>query len=226
MKSSFLVSSLLSLLLMSCGDKDQKNVREGVLTFSIDYPDSKDNFFLYHVLPKELKVSLKNDKMELKIKKASLENTIVVDCKTKNICAFYNYGETFTSNLTDADENLLLAKQPDYKITLTSETDTMAGFDIKKAVAIDPENPNHKIDIWYTTDIRLKNPNWFNGFDKVPGVMLKYSVVQYGMRMEFKANKFEAVTVPDSIVTLSRPGKKIPHAEFDKKIMDLFDSFK
>lgn len=225
MRFGFLVFSALLLLLVSCGGNGNEHVKEGVLTFAIDYPDSKDNFFLYHVLPKEMKASFKDNKMELKIKKANLENTIVIDGKAQSICAFYDYGEKFSSNLNDADELQLLAKQPNYKVRFTKETDTLAGFNIKKAIVTDPNRPNEKIEVWYTKDIVFKNPNWFNGFEKIPGVMLKYSVQQYGMKMEFKAKKFEAVTVPDSVVMLSRPGKLITHAEFDKKIVDLFDSF-
>jgi hypothetical protein len=44
--------------------------------------------------------------------------------------------------------------------------------------------------------------------------------------MDFVATKFENVTIPDSIVNMSRPGVKIPHYIYDKKINELFESFK
>ena len=217
--------TLLSLTLFSCNEKKEK-VSEGIITFGIDYPENKDNFFLYHVLPKEMKASFKNDFMELKIKKATMENTIVVDGKEKDICAYYDYGEIYSTNLTDNDKIVLLEKQPNYKIELTGEKDTLIGFDVLKANVINPDDPNIKFEVWYTKDIHFKNPNWFNGFDKIPGVMLKYKVIQYGMKMEFVAKKFEHVTVNDSLVTLRRPGKNVSHSEFDAKIVDLFESFK
>lgn len=216
---------LVGCFLASCGEEKTKPT-EGVLTYSIDYPEAKDNFFLYHVLPKELKTSFKNDVMELKIKKANMENTIIVDSKNKKIASYYNYGEIFTSMLNDSDIQTVLNRHPKYKIEFTGKKDTLLGFDIKNAIAIDPKNPNQKIDIWYTEDIQVKNSNWFNGFQEIPGVLLKYSIEQYGLKMVFQANKFEAVTISDSIVSLKRPGNKIPHVEYDKKIVSLFESFK
>lgn len=213
------------ILFFSCESKVPKK-REGIITYSIDYPESKDNFFLYHILPKELKTSFKNDKMELKIKKANLENTIIVDSRKRKIASYYNYGEIFTTQLTPEEVNRVIESHPDYRIRFTGKKDTMLGFNIKQAIAIDPAKPKEKIEIWYTDDIGFKNSNWFNGFDKIPGVLLKYSIEQYGLKMNFKAEKFEDVTIPDSVVQLERPGKKISHTVYDKKIMDLFESFK
>lgn len=225
MKYNAIPLLVLLLSLCSCNTGENKK-KEGVITYSIDYPESKDNFFLYHVLPKELKTSFKDHKMELKIKKANMENTIIVDSKNKRIASYYNYGEIFTTELTPEEVNMVLTSHPDYKITFTNKKDTLLGFTIKQAVAIDPGKPGEKIELWYTEDIDFKNSNWFNGFGKIPGVLLKYSIVQYGLKMEFKATKFEDVTIPDSVVQLKRPGVKISHSVYDKKIMDLFESFK
>ncbi|MCE3294667.1 MAG: hypothetical protein K0R65_381 [Crocinitomicaceae bacterium] len=225
MKYSAIPLLFLFFILSSCNAGGEKK-KEGVITYSIDYPESKDNFFLYHVLPKELRTSFKDNKMEMKIKKANMENTIIVDSRGKKIASYYNYGEIFTTQLTPDEINMVLASHPKYKITFTNKKDTLLGFDIKQAIAVDPKKPNEKIELWYTDDIDFKNSNWFNGFGEIPGVLMKYSIVQYGLRMEFKATKFEAVTIPDSVVQLKRPGTKISHTLYDKKIMDLFESFK
>ncbi|MES2587370.1 MAG: hypothetical protein V4622_00235, partial [Bacteroidota bacterium] len=66
MKKYFFQILIFSLFVSSCSS-DKKEVEEGIITFAIDYPESKDNFFLYHVLPKELKVSFDKNQMELKI---------------------------------------------------------------------------------------------------------------------------------------------------------------
>lgn len=225
MKIFFNISFFFLFLLCSC-DSTTNSVKEGIITYAIDYPESKDNFFLYHVLPKELKTSFKNNKMELKIKKANMENTLIIDSKNQEIATYYNYGEVFRSELTPQDIQQIINSHPKYKITFTNKKDTLIGFDIKLATAINPEKPKEKIELWYTDDIKFKNSNWFNGFEEIPGVLLKYSIIQYGLKMEFKATKFENVTISDSIVSKDRPGKKIPHELYDKKIIELFDSFK
>ncbi len=155
-----------------------------------------------------------------------MENTLVIDNDKQKITAYYNYGEIFTSYLEPNDIVKVINKQPSYKITFEKEKDTLLGFNIQKAIAINPAFPKKKIVLWFTKDIKVKNPNWFNGFEKIPGVLLKYSVVQYGIQMEFKATKYEEVSISDSILNLKRPGKAIPHTEYDKRINDLFESFK
>lgn len=215
----------ISLLLISCNSNTEK-ISEGIITYAIDYPESKDNFFLYHILPKELKTSFKKDKMEMKIQKANLENTIIVDNNLKKISTYYKYDEELSANLTQTDIGRLINKQPQYKITFTGKKDTLIGFNIKQAFAIDPAKPDYKFELWYTEDILVKNSNWFNGFDKIPGVLLKYSIIQYDLKMDFVATKFENVTIPDSTVSFKRPGKNISHEKYDKMIQNLFDSFK
>lgn len=225
MTKTFILSLFILSLLVSCNSNTEK-INQGTITYAIDYPDSKDNFFLYHILPKELKTSFKNDKMEMKIKKANLENTIIVDNNSKKISTYYKYDEELCADLSPNDIQLIINKHPKYKITFTGKKDTLIGFNIKQAFAIDPTKPNCKFELWYTQDINVKNSNWFNGFDKIPGVLLKYSIIQYGLKMDFVATKFENVTISDSTVSFKRPGKNIPHEKYDKMIQNLFDSFK
>ena len=94
---SFFLLLFFFLFISSCNSNQEIN--EGIITYSIDYPKNKDNFFLYHVLPKELITSFKDNKMELKIKKANLENTIIIDSDSENIGAYYNYGDVFSCKL-------------------------------------------------------------------------------------------------------------------------------
>ena len=218
--------SLSFILILSACNSGGDKVNEGVLTYSIDYPSSKDNLFLYHVLPKELKTSFKNNKMELKIKKANMENTILIDSKKRQIAAYYNYGEIFSTNLTPIEVERLLNKQEVLEVKFTTKKDTLLGFTIHQAFVFSPKDPSRKSEVWYTKDIGVKNPNWFTEYRKIPGVLMKYNTTQYGMEMEFKASSFDPLPISDSVVQMKRPGKKITHADFDQKIADIFNSFK
>jgi GLPGLI family protein len=181
---------------------------------------------MYHVLPKEMLVTFKDNKMELKIKKASMENTIIINSDDETMASYYSYGDVLTCLMKENEKQSLLKKQPNYKITFLKEKDTLLGFNVKKAIAIDPDRPYETIHIWYTDEIKLKKPNWFNGFEKIPGFMLKYDVIQYGIKMEFVAKKFNRdVEINDSILELKRPGKAINYHQFDSLIVNLFKSF-
>ena len=88
-------------------------------------------------------------------------------------------------------------------IIFTNEVDTIAGYPCKRAIAVFSKIDQPEIDLWYTDRIDMQNPNWFGPFADVPGVLLRYDVVQYGMRM-----RLDAISV--------QPGKVDP-TKFDVK---------
>jgi hypothetical protein len=221
---NFLVISIV--IFCSCSKNHGNNIREGMITYSIDYPELKDQFFIYQVLPKQLTASFKDNKMEMKIQKTNLENTILIDSDKKKMSAFFSYGNSYVTTLDKKDIKKLISTQEKYKIDFTKEKDTMIGLSVKKAIATKYGNPDEKIELWYTDQISFKNPNWFNPFHKVPGTLLSYSITKYGIKMEFKATKFQEISVHDSILTFNRVGEKINYLEFDKKMIDLFESLK
>jgi len=45
----------------------------------------------------------------------------------------------------------------------------------------------------------VKDPNWFGPFSEIPGVLLRYELVQYGMRM-----RLDATTVTVGPVDLAK----------------------
>lgn len=221
--TTLLFVSLLFLSLVSC---KKEPLKEGKIVYEIDYPDQKDNFFLYSILPKEMDLYFKDGKMNSAIKKANLINSLYVDCNKKQVSAYFSYGtEAFNVTLLEKEINAMLAVQKKYKITYLNEMDTIAGYDVKKAVALSETDARDKIDLWYTEDISIAYPNWYNPFKEVKGVLLAYSIDRYGIRMVFKAKKVEEITVEDAILTPSKNGKSISYIDYDSKLADLFKTF-
>lgn len=173
-----------------------------------------------------MELNFKGDKMESRIEKANLKNVLLVDCNKKSVAAYFQYGEDASNvelNVTDIEE--MLNDQKKYTIRFTSEKDTMAGFNVKKAIATAVEDPSDKITLWYTTEIEVKNSNWYNPFKEVPGFLLAYSIDRYGIRMEFKAERFEAIEINDESLKLNKTGQRIPYSEYNKILGELFQSF-
>lgn len=215
----------LIVLLSACSSGDRE-VTEGRVIYAIDYPNHKDNFFLYSILPKEMELNFKDGKMQSLIKKANLSNSLLVDCNKKDVSAYFSYGmESFNVTLSDFDVDQMISDQKEYKIEFLNEKDTMAGFNVKKAIATAVEDPSDKITLWYTEEIRLKNSNWYNPFHEVPGFLLAYSIDRYGIRMDFKAKGFEEIEVTDEMLSPRKEGINIPYKEYNQKLGDLFQSF-
>lgn len=221
-------TTLLSVLLLFIGFTSCKSepLKEGKIVYAIDYPDQKDNFFLYSILPKEMELFFKDGRMHSSIKKANLINSLYVDCNKKQVAAYFNYGtEAYNVTLIENEIKAMLAVQKKYKISYLNETDTIAGYDVKKALATSETDPRDKIELWYTEDISINNPNWYNPFHEVPGVLLAYSIDRYGIRMVFKAKSVEEIAVEEALLEPSKNGKSISYIDYDSKLADLFKTF-
>jgi GLPGLI family protein len=225
MRQLILLSILLLLIGTGCSSEPRK-VTEGRVVYSIDYPNHKDNFFLYSILPKEMELNFKGNKMESRIQKANLKNILLVDCNKRQVGAYFEYGDDiFNVALNPFDVNNMVSDQKEYKIKFTNEESMMAGFNVKKALATAVKDPADKITLWYTEEIALQNPNWYNPFKEVPGFLLAYSIDRFGIRMVFKAKNFEEVEIPDSQFELEKKGVSIPYDEYNKRMNELFQSF-
>lgn len=224
MKSILAFLLLCGIVLMaSCSNKP---VTEGRIVYSIEYPEQKDNFFLYSILPKEMEMNFKDGKISSTIQKANLRFSQYVDCNNRTFSTYFEYGSDQFHAVFSVDEvNELVNSQDTYRIEWSKEEDTIAGYDVKKAVAISKTDPNDKIELWYTNQISLPNANWYNPFKEVKGTLLAYAIDRYGIRMVFRAKLVEEKEVDAVLLEPLIKGKAINYAAFNSKMNDLFKTF-
>ncbi len=226
-KHSFFAMGICLFFLYSCGSKERV-VDEGTIIYSADYPNHKKNIFLYNILPKEIQVSFKQGIIRNDISRGNFQNMMLFDCNQKQMDIYFQYGEeAFKTRLTPKEIRNMLNEQEQYAIQFTGETDTLAGFNVKKAIARGKRNKQDVITLWYTEEIRLKDPNWYNTFHRVPGVLLAYSVDRFGIRMDYKAIKFipKADESEQPLFRLPAKGTSISYEEYNQKMSSLFATF-
>lgn len=226
-KRSVIPIGICLLFLLSCSP-DKPLVREGTIIYSVDYPNSKKNAFLYSILPKEMEVNFRNGVVRHDISRANLQNVLLFNCNQKEVAIYFQYGEeAFKTTLTPKEMQAMLHDQKAYDIQFTEETDTLAGFHVKKAIARGKQDHSDVITLWYTEEIDLRNPNWYNTFHAVPGVLLAYSVDRFGIRMDYRAKKFirKLDKSKERLFTLPAKGTHITYREYDQKMNNLFATF-
>lgn len=224
MKSVLAFLLLCGIVLMASCTK--KPITEGRIVYSIDYPEQKDNFFLYSILPKEMEMHFKDGRLSSTIQKANLRFSQYVDCNQRSFTTYFEYGyDQFHSVFTSQEVSSLVNSQDNYTIQWSKEKDTIAGYDVKKAVAVNKENPKDKIELWYTEQIHLPEANWYNPFKQVKGTLLAYAIDRYGIRMVFRAKKVEEIPVDERTLEPVKKGKSINYDAFNTKMNDLFKTF-
>lgn len=226
-KYSYGFIGICIFLLCSCTSKKEV-LNQGTIIYSADYPNHKKNAFLYNILPKEVEVSFKNGMVRNDVSRGNFQNILLFDCNKNQMDIYFQYGEeAFKTKLTPAEIQQMLREQEKYDIRFTGETDTLAGFNVRKAIAVNKKHRNDVITLWYTEEIELENPNWYNTFKEVPGVLLAYSVDRFGIRMDYKAIKFvpEIDESKKQLAALPAKGSPISYDEYNQKMNSLFATF-
>lgn len=186
-----IVTALASPMLSGCGSSllDHK-VGEGVIEYALTFPDYDPNGIMAGMLPERTTVSFSDDKQvaELSAGMGIFRTTMVVDGSAKAMDYHLSLmGKKLVAHMLPRDMGVFTEENGTPTILYTQDLDTIAGYPCKRAIAIFGKIDQTEIDLWYTDRIKLQDPNWFGPFAEIPGVLLRYGVVQYGMRMQLDA---------------------------------------
>lgn len=208
-----LILSLLSTPFFSGCNSDllDRRLGEGVIEYALSFPDYDPNGIMAGMLPERTTLSFSDDKQvaELSAGMGIFRTTMVVDGAKKGMDYHLSMmSKKMVAHLQPRDLGLFNQESGKPTIVFTEDLDTIAGYPCKRAIAIFDRIDFPETELWYTDKIELQNPNWFNPFAEIPGVLLRYDIVQHGMRM-----RLDAISVkPDDV----DPSKFKVKEEFEK----------
>lgn len=190
-KRPFLLAILAAPLLHGCSsDLLDRRLGEGVIEYALSFPDYDPNGIMAGMLPERTTLSFSDDKQvaELSAGMGIFRTTMVIDGKKEDMDYHLSMmSKKMVAHLQPRDLGLFNKELGKPTIIFTEDRDTIAGYPCKRAVAIFDRIEHPETDLWYTEGIELKNPNWASPFAEIPGVLLRYDLVQYGMRMRLDA---------------------------------------
>lgn len=188
-----LLAFFLLLLWSGCsGDLLDRRMDEGVIEYALTFPDHDPDGLMAGMLPESTTLTFADGKQlaELSAGMGIFRTHMVVDNEGRAMDYHMSMmSKKIMAHLIPRDLDVINNGIPKPYILFTNDADTIAGFPCKRAVAIFDRIDLPEVDIWYTEGIALENANWFSPFSDVPGVMLSYEMVQYGLRMRLDAVK-------------------------------------
>jgi GLPGLI family protein len=188
---NLLMLASASSLMLSCGTGFlQKHVDEGTIEYALTFPGYDPNGLMAGMLPEKTTLCFTEDKQvaELSAGMGIFKTMMQVDNSGKSMDYHMSMmGKKIVAHLKPRDMDLFNKEYGSPTILFTNDADTIAGYPCKKAVAIFDRLEQPEIELWYTDRIRIQNPNWFGPFAEVPGVLLRYEMVQSGIRMHLDA---------------------------------------
>jgi hypothetical protein len=182
----------------SCREKGDKYISQGEIHYNIEY---KGNFGIAtDFLPQDLIVSFKRDKILFEM--IGLGNSGIVNLTNPEKGIYDTYFSLFVKKYyyaAAANEPFPgLEAMKGMEIKKTSRTKVICGFNCKNAEVRFPSDFNKVHEIWYTTEIKIKNPNASTPFKQIDGVLMSFFFIMGPSELHFLAETVYKKDIPDN----------------------------
>ncbi|OQY05085.1 MAG: hypothetical protein B6I20_01900 [Bacteroidetes bacterium 4572_117] len=207
------------VFLFSCNtNPDVNTIKEGEIEFEIDYLDSERENPLISLLPRKMITEFKNN---------STNSIIVGFFGTFKLSYITNHNNGRNATLFqildkkymyEADTSAAPFGYPDttnVKIKYTGKTKKIAGYICNHAIAV-YSNTNDTVQLYYTKQLEIENPNSNNPYKQLKNVLLEFSVKMVGINMKFSAKKIKKIRVDKKKFDISKDYKKVSKSEMEK----------
>lgn len=185
------VVGLASVVMNGCGGSLMKNqVKEGVIEYALTFPDYDPNGLMAGMLPEKTTLYFNEEHQvaDLSAGMGVFRTSMVVNTPKQTMDYHMSVmSKKLVSELRPRDLALFNKESQALTIMYTNAVDTIAGFPCKKAIAVYNGIDQPEVELWYTDAISMDRPNWYGPYTEIPGVLLRYEMVQYGMRMRLDA---------------------------------------
>lgn len=190
------ISTLLLFAAMSLNItllKAQTKITEGVAVFDLEFPTEGMDEQYKAMMPTESKIYFKGDKSRSEMEMSVMTMVSITDTKDKSMIMLMDVMGKKTAMKTDLSKSKEAEKS--YKVKVTDETKTIAGYKCVKAIVTDDEDT--KFDVWFTREIEGSTSGNMQ-FKDIDGFLMSYEMpvpnMEGNMRMECKSVKAEKVS--------------------------------
>ncbi len=218
-------AGVLTSILCSCGEKSYKNISEGEIYYTIEYVQNNGKMSA-EFKPKTLVISFKNDKILFEIL-TPFGNQGIVNVVNPEKGIYDTYVNILGTRLHySGSANELLpgfGSMKGVKIRKTHKTANICGFNCKHAEAIFPIDSQKVYDIWYTTEIKVKNSNVATPFNEIDGVLMSFYYILGGSVIKFEAESVFKKEIPEKLFEERTRYKPVAKSDMDKIITDMIN---
>jgi GLPGLI family protein len=109
----------------------------------------------------------------------------------------------------------------DYTVTQTEEIKKIANYNCKKAI-LKFSDGSPDMEVWYTEEIKIADPNWSNAYYKVGGVLMDYSLKKFGLELHFTASAVKQAKIDSTVFAVPASYKMISPDELEQRMKGLF----
>lgn len=224
-----LLPTLAVFCLTGCGTHLLRDrMGEGVIEYALTFPDYDPNGIMAGMLPERTTVTFADNKQvaELSAGMGIFRTTMVADGEAKAMDYHLSMmSKKMVAHMKSRELTMFSDESGDPTILFTEDMDTIAGYACKRAIAIFARMEMPEIELWYTNDIELSEPNWFGPFAEIPGVLMRYDIVQYGMRMRLNAIQVTPGDVDPTKFEVKADFEQVPPEVLHHELAEVLGTF-
>jgi hypothetical protein len=200
-------------------------ITEGKIIYKLSYPQFEEDNIFTSMFPREMSFKFKdnNTMNELKTSMAIFSTSLLANNKERKVTHLVKIANKYSGLEMDSVEIMEeYGKKPaGMRITPTDSIKVIAGYKCNHAHVTFDNDSTKFFDIFYTTEIGIKDPNWCTPFNEIKGVLMEAQVNQFNLDMHMIATSVIAEEYPAEEFIITKEYEPITITE----MADIFQSF-
>lgn len=218
--SKWLIIAIFSSLIVfySCSKGGHYgSVKEGTIKYKITYLESEKENPIIGLLPSTLKMQFSNDNVVLNINGWSniFKSSFIKRKNNDTYTLLKIIGKKYVYQSPEGETYYGISVPENVKIEYDdNSTKILAGFECKHAVVVISDTTS--FDVYYTPDIRIKNPTVNTPLDEIPGMLMAFTLEMNGIPMRLEAIEYIDEKVPESAFEIPTGYKPVERSAMDE----------
>ena len=193
------MAALIVLVWQSCKEKEGKVLTEGEIHYKIEYVG--DFGVPKEMLPQSLIFSFKKEKTLFEM--TGLGNSGIANLTNPEDDVYDSYFSLFVKKyyyIREPGEQFPgLESMEGATVKKTSKTSVICGYNCMNAEVRFPSDGETVREIWYTNEIKVKNPNASTPFSQIDGVLMDFFFLMGPAELRFNAESVFNKQIPDEV---------------------------
>jgi hypothetical protein len=219
------IAGLILLVSSSCKERGGKYIDQGEIHYNIEYVGNTGTISK-ELKPRNLVVSFKKDKILFEIL-APIGNAGIINVSNPEQEIYDSYINFFTIRYYYASKPGEIypgfEEMQGMEIRKTSKTTLICGYNCKNAEVTFPSDRNKAYNIWYTNEIKVKNPNASTPFREIDGTLMSFFFFLGKSEIHFDAETIFKKDIPDKAFERREKYTRVSKDDLNKFIIKMIN---
>ena len=187
----------------------------------------KKNFML-DFMPKKMVLKFKDDKYKTSLSAGMgmFRTNFIGNCETHEMSHLVKMvNKKYSAGYNEKSIEIFNNAYDDFTIIETNNTKTIAGYKCKKMWVIFTAVSLPNFELYYTTDISIKDPNWSLPYTSVDGVLMEYEMKRNGVIMKLTATSVTKTDIEDVVFSVPEEYEDVTIEFMEGELDKLFETF-